>query len=133
MKKRAAYNILTLLFFNLLFWVCNLYPKHIIEFGYAGLSVRATVLNLLYYILYFGFFAIFVFKGQGLTHLFYGIFSEVIGKKLFYRIIIKAHLCPLTCQRAKALFPYQNSRFPLDPFHHKRSILWLPYFRDQWI
>ena len=82
MKKRAAYNILTLLFFNLLFWVCNLYPKHIIEFGYAGLSVRATVLNLLYHILYFGFFAIFVFKGRTLLSEHYFDIGQTLIQKL---------------------------------------------------
>lgn len=58
-------NVLTLILVNVAFFICNIYPKHILELN-APLSAVAVLINLLYY----GFYALFLFhafrKGKDL-------------------------------------------------------------------
>ncbi len=50
-------NILTLIILNLIYWLCNLYPKHILEFN-SWQSILALFWNLIYHGIYFFFLAI---------------------------------------------------------------------------
>ncbi len=52
-------NVLVLIMLNVSFWVCNLYPKHIVEIN-GSFSVLAIVINLIFYLLFslFLFFSI---------------------------------------------------------------------------
>ena len=49
-------NIFTLILFNLAFFICNLYPKHLFEWG-GPLPAVAMLFNLVFYV----FFALFLF------------------------------------------------------------------------
>lgn len=62
MKKslKAIYNIVTFLLFNTVFYLCNYYPRHIIEISSLN-SLFAILLNLIFYTLFFSI-AIIVFK-----------------------------------------------------------------------
>ncbi len=53
-------NYLALILFNIVFFICNLYPKHIFEIG-SALSVVSIALNIVFYIAFFWFLSI-VFK-----------------------------------------------------------------------
>lgn len=53
-KEVLSLNCITLLVFNIIFFLCNVYPKHILEFKNAS-SIFATVLNLLFFFFYFVF------------------------------------------------------------------------------
>lgn len=50
-------NYLILILFNISFFVCNLYPKHIFEIG-SALSVVSIVLNIVFYIAFFLFLSV---------------------------------------------------------------------------
>ena len=54
-KKEVLFlNCITLLIFNVIFLLCNVYPKHILEFENVS-SIFATLLNLVFYFFYFMF------------------------------------------------------------------------------
>ncbi len=53
-------NYLALILFNIVFFICNLYPKHIFEIG-SALSVISIALNIVFYIAFFWFLSV-VFK-----------------------------------------------------------------------
>ena len=50
-SKKITLNIITVTLFSVLFWVCNDYPKHILET--SRLFSLANILRFLYYILFF--------------------------------------------------------------------------------
>ena len=54
MKKslKITYNVITLFFLNFTYYVCNYYPKHIVEFS-SWESVVGVLWNLLFYFLLF--------------------------------------------------------------------------------
>ena len=60
-------NVLTLLLLNIVFFVCNIYPKHIIEIN----NPVSIAFNLIYYILFALFLIISINKNKN-------IFSEYI-------------------------------------------------------
>ena len=72
-KHRIALNIVTVVIFNVAFWLCNYYPRHIIEID-ASFSVVANVFNLLYFALYF--FVLNIIFGRSKS-----LFSENIFNK----------------------------------------------------
>ena len=58
--QKTVINIITILLLNVAFWVCNDYPRHLLEFGEvtSGLSI---FVNLLYFA-FFYYFVILAFK-----------------------------------------------------------------------
>lgn len=65
MKKHGIifYNIVTVMLFEVFFFLTNVYPRHILEFG-SGISLVNMVFNLLFNILYFSFLIIFFDRGK---------------------------------------------------------------------
>lgn len=59
MKKthKIILNTITLIVFNVLFWLCNIYPKHIIELSSSN-SLLLIIINVVYFIGYFLFLQI---------------------------------------------------------------------------
>lgn len=71
-KKQLVLNGATFLLFQIIFWACNFYPRHLLEIN--GLySILATLLNSIYYVLYF-FFILMVFRKN----------TTLFSEKLFY-------------------------------------------------
>ena len=58
--QKTTINTITVLLFNIAFWICNYYPRHLLEFSEitSGLSV---FVNLLYFV-FFYYFVILAFK-----------------------------------------------------------------------
>ena len=67
MRKNHKYiiSILLIIILNVIFWICNYYPRHIFE---ISLSVFGMILNVLYFIAYY-YLLIIIFK-QGRIPLF---------------------------------------------------------------
>ena len=53
-KEELSLNCITLFVFNVIFLLCNVYPKHILEFKNVS-SIFAIILNLVFYFFYFVF------------------------------------------------------------------------------
>ncbi len=71
-RQNNLLNILTILTLNMAFWICNLYPRHILEFDSVG-SIVSVLINLI-------FFAVF-------DYVLILAFSE--NKSLFSQDILK--------------------------------------------
>ena len=76
-------HCITLLLFNIVYFLCNTYPKHIVEIS-GSLSVVAIIFNFIYYIL----FALFIFVAFNKNHksFFTDFFSRV--NKTVRRIVL---------------------------------------------
>ena len=63
MKKALSitYNTFALILLNIVFFICNYYPKHILEFN-SWHSLLVSFLNLLFYVLFFSLIIIFFKK-----------------------------------------------------------------------
>lgn len=59
-SKKFTLNTLALILGNVLFWLCNYYPKHILEISFDQ-SIVSTIINFIYFVL-FDFFLIIVFS-----------------------------------------------------------------------
>lgn len=59
-SKKIALNTIVLIVGNILFWACNIYPKHILEFS-SVYSLISIFLNLIYFVI-FDYFLIIVFS-----------------------------------------------------------------------
>lgn len=58
--EKGGLNVLTLILGNVLFWLCNVYPRHILEISSAR-SIVATFINFIYFVL-FDLFLVIVFS-----------------------------------------------------------------------
>ncbi len=65
-KKSIAYNCISLLLISIAYWLCNYYPKHIVEFGAYGFSVIGTFFNAIVILLYCFLLTIFFCKSKTL-------------------------------------------------------------------
>lgn len=59
-SQKIALNTITLIVGNILFWICNIYPRHILEIS-SVYSLIAIFLNLIYFVI-FDYFLIIVFS-----------------------------------------------------------------------
>ena len=59
----TTYNIITLILLNAIFFICNYFPKHILEFA-SVYSFIAIFLNLIFYILFFSIIIIIFDKNK---------------------------------------------------------------------
>lgn len=77
MKKSevALWNILTLFLLNITFFLCNTFPKHIIEIN-TLLSIISIIVNLLFYIIYF--LSLIIFFKKDKTWLSDGLFERSV-------------------------------------------------------
>lgn len=57
--QKILLNISSLFFLNIAFWICNIYPRHILEF--SGYAVIAIVLNFIYFAIY-AFMLVIIFS-----------------------------------------------------------------------
>ena len=114
MKKQViVYNTASIISLNIIFWVCNYYPRHLLEFGSIGTAIIATVLNLIYFVAYF--FILFIFFSKSKSFFSENIFTLypplkqqidikriaiLIGVQLvleFLRINISVYLIEFSC------------------------------------
>lgn len=77
-------NIVTILFFNLLFWVCNLSTKHILEFN-AWHSMFSVFFHLLFHGLFFYFLNSCCIQNKTL---FSGLFFSDLKKPFVERLYV---------------------------------------------
>lgn len=59
-KSRKTMGSVMLLLANILFWICNTYPRHILEWT-SALSIVAILFNVCYFILY-GYILVHIFR-----------------------------------------------------------------------
>lgn len=59
-------NTITLLLLNGVFWVGNIYPRHIIEITSLGFDFYSIFFNLLYHLIFFSFLVFFVSRNKTL-------------------------------------------------------------------
>lgn len=73
MKKQIVFfNTISIILLNIIFWVCNYYPRHLFEFGSVN-TVIATILNFIYFIGYF--FVLYIFFVKNKTFFSENIFN----------------------------------------------------------
>lgn len=82
--QKNILNSLTIIAFNFAFWLCNYYPRHILEFS-SFYSIVSIIINLLYFLIYDWFLIVVFCKNKTL-------FSKNINKRslpLYQKIELK--------------------------------------------
>lgn len=65
-KQKITYNIVTLVFLNITYWICAFYPNRIVEWYDTRLSFAGTIWNLLYFVVFGMFLIIYVAQNESL-------------------------------------------------------------------
>jgi len=104
------YNIITVLLWEVFFFITNVYPRHILEFG-SGLAAVKTIFNLMFNILYFSFLIIIFDRGKCVFSKYVFDFYESFArrfriKKLFIMLGIQI-VFDLADILFEKLFPYE--------------------------
>ena len=66
MKEKISYNVFSIFFINVAFWISSDYPRHIFRSASMGLDIPKSIVNLLSMTVYFIFLVLFVSNGKSL-------------------------------------------------------------------
>lgn len=96
MSKRQInlLNILTILMLNIAFWICNLYPRHILEFDSVG-SIVSVLINLIFFAVFD--YAIILAFSENKSLFSHDILKKEHFKKLAVLLVIQFLIDGVVC------------------------------------
>lgn len=102
-SKAIAFNCTSLLLFNVVFWLCSYYPRHIVETCDTGFSVFGTIVNFMLVLLFC--FSLTIFFCKGKTFFSKNIFESdlSLAKRFCLKKVLLSTLVFLLCDIIRSI------------------------------
>lgn len=125
-KEVLSLNCITLLVFNVIFLLCNVYPKHILEFKNVS-SIFATILNLVFYFFYF-FFLNVAFNNTHFLSKDFECDFVLFAKKIYLPKTLKLSVIQVIIDITKLLICFIAKSYSLFVIDTMTVIGWLAIY-----